>query len=66
MNIGKSKGIRRTFLGVKADGKPLYHANIVNRAFLVKIGQRNVPLILIYFIGVIGVGIFCMSASPFS
>ena len=41
MNIGKWKGIRITFFCVETDRYSLYGADIVHRALLVKIRQRD-------------------------
>lgn len=51
MDILESKRVCRTLLGVKADGNALHAADIVHRAFLVKIRQRDVAVFLINFDG---------------
>lgn len=46
--ILKRKSVRGTLLSIEADGNPLYHAYIVHGAFLVKIGQGDMSVFLIY------------------
>ena len=41
MNIGKRKSIRVTFFCVETDWYSLYGADIVHRALLIKISQRD-------------------------
>ena len=47
MDVCQGKGIRSAFLGIKAHRQALYRADIVNSAFLVKIGQGDMAFILI-------------------
>ena len=47
MNILKREGVNRTFLGVKADGNPLHRADVVHRALLVEIGERDMMAVLV-------------------
>jgi hypothetical protein len=58
MNIGEREGICLALLRVEADRYSLHHADVINRTFLIKISQCDVPLSLSIRIGVIGVGTF--------
>ena len=49
MDILQAEGIPVALLGVKAYGNPLHRPDIVHRTFLVKIGQGDMPVFLIYF-----------------
>ena len=42
MDILQCKTVHSTFLGVKAYGDPLHASNIIDSAFLFKIGKGNV------------------------
>ncbi len=48
MDVLQGKGVRRAFLCVEADGKPLYRPDVVNRTLLLEIGQRDLPALLVY------------------
>ena len=47
VHILQGKGVRRAFLGVKADGDSLNRPDIIHRTDLVKICQCNMPVLLV-------------------
>ena len=49
MNVTHCKCISGTFLCIEADRNALYNSDIVYRTFLVKICQRDVPVLLVDF-----------------
>lgn len=66
MDILQGKGIHRTFLGIKAYRDPLYCTDIINSTLLLEKASVIWRLSLSIFIGVMGVGIFWIRASPAS
>ena len=49
VNVLQGKGILGTFLCIEADRNALYNSDIVYRTFLVKICQRDMPVLLVDF-----------------
>ena len=49
VNVLQGKGILGTFLCIETDRNALYNSDIVYRTFLVKICQRDVPVLLVDF-----------------
>ena len=49
MYILQRECIRPALFRIKADWDTLYGPDIIYRTFLVKIGQRNVPGLFVYF-----------------
>ena len=47
MNILEGKGIAVAFLGIKAHRKPLDSSDIIHSTFLLKISQRNMPVLFV-------------------
>src|SRR5699024_5745424 len=47
MDILHGKGIRVTLFGVKTDGNPLYHTDIVHRTLFLKVSQCDMPTVFI-------------------
>ena len=65
MDILKWKCISITFFCIKADRNALHSTDIIYGTDLIKIGEGNMPMLFI-LTGVMGVGIFWISASPIS
>ena len=63
MNILQGKSIHGTFLGIKAYRDSLHGTDVVYGTLLFEKSQCDLPAVLM---GVIGVGIFCINASPAS
>ena len=66
MDIPEWKCICRALLCVEADRNALYHPDIVDGGILLEISKLDLPVSESILTGVIGVGIFCMSAKFFS
>ena len=64
MNICEGKGVLCAFLCVEADGQPLHRPDIVYRTLLVKIGQGDVPVLLVDADGSDGCGDFLDERKP--
>lgn len=66
MNILQGKSIHGTFLGIKANRDSLHGTDVVYGTLLLEKASVICRLFLSILMGVMGVGIFCINASPAS
>ena len=64
MNILQGQAFSCRFLGIKGNGNPLRHADIINRRLLFKYARVIVRVCSSIRTGVMGVGIFWNNATP--